>query len=134
MLLIWNSVEAREKTNWFIYTLRHRNTHSCPLIQSCCFKYAYPKPSLATQHFQAKALNSPNVPLPNHENGIFSLKNMNKSEFALHLISIYKAFRTDVLQPFLTIIKAKNIFKKQEKKMPAKFTLFYTMTPGADDL
>lgn len=64
----------------------------------------------------------------------FTLENINGSGFVLNFISISKAIRTDVLQPFLIIIKVKNVFKKQEKEMPAKFTLFYTMTPGADDL
>lgn len=63
----------------------------------------------------------------------FTSENIKKSGFVLHFISICKAIRT-VLQPFLTIIKVKNVFKKQEKEMPAKFTLFYTMTPWADDL
>lgn len=64
----------------------------------------------------------------------FTLENINKSGFVLHFISISKAIRTDILQPFLTTTKVKNVFKKQEKDMPAKFTLFYTMTPRADDL
>lgn len=64
----------------------------------------------------------------------FTSENINESGFVLHFISICKAIRTDVLQPFLTIIKVKNAFKKQEKEMPARFTLFCTMTPGDDDL
>lgn len=64
----------------------------------------------------------------------FTLENINKSGFVLRFISICKAIRTDVLQPFFTIIKVKNAFIKQEKEMPAKFTLFYTLTPRAADL
>lgn len=74
MCFIWNSVKAREKTDWLSYMLTHSYTHNCPLIQSCFLKYACPKPSLATQYCQAKTLNSLNVLLPNHENGIFYLR------------------------------------------------------------
>lgn len=55
----------------------------------------------------------------------FTLENINESGFVLHFISICKAIRTDVVQPFFTIIKVKNVFTKPEKEMPAKSTVLY---------
>lgn len=40
----------------------------------------------------------------------FTLENINGSGFVLNFISISKAIRTDILQPFLIIIKVKNVF------------------------
>lgn len=65
----------------------------------------------------------------------FISENIKESGFILNFTSICKAIRTDIPQPFLTTIKKlKNVFKKQRKEMPTKFSLSYKVTPQAEDL